>query len=63
MVNQLTDVLQTYREGPCPVFVQYNSGKEHTRLSLGEGWKVHPSEELIIRLRHVFDDECVKVIY
>ncbi len=63
MVTQLTDVLQTYREGPCPVFVQYNNGAERTRLSLGESWKVHPSEELLNRLRHVLDEESVRVLY
>ena len=63
MINRLTDVLQTYREGACPVFVQYNSGRECSRLALGDNWKVQPSEELLNRLRQAFDNDNVRVVY
>jgi len=63
MANKLTGVLKTYREGQCPVCVQYNSGKEQTRLSLGDDWKVSPSDELITRLQGVFSEDDVRVVY
>ncbi len=63
MTTQLTDVLQTYREGRCPVCIQYNSGTEITRLSLGEDWRVQPSDELLNRLQSVFSEEQIRVVY
>ena len=63
MASQLSDVLQTYREGHCPVCIQYVSSTEHTRLALGGSWNVQPSDELINRLRHMFNDDHINIIY
>ena len=63
MASSLSDVLQTYREGQCPVCVEYNTGGEVTRMALGNDWKVQPSDELLTRLRTLFDDDQVKVVY
>ncbi len=63
MLTNISDVLQTYREGSCPVCIEYNSGAEVTRMALGEGWKVRPTDELLTRLRTVFADDQVKVVY
>lgn len=63
MSDQLNSVLQTYREGRCPVCIQYNSGSESTRLMLGEDWKVEPSEELLSRLRSLLSDDDVRLVY
>jgi DNA polymerase-3 subunit alpha len=63
MLSNLSEVLQTYREGSCPVCVEYNSGAEVTRMALGTDWKVRPTDELLSRLRSVFNDDQVKVVY
>ncbi|MDA3870338.1 MAG: DNA polymerase III subunit alpha [Gammaproteobacteria bacterium] len=63
LTQQLSDALQAYREGQCPVYIQYNNGSEHTRLTLGEDWKVQPNEDLLNRLRRLFSDEQINVIY
>jgi len=63
LTRNLTDVLQPYREGQCPVCIQYNSGAELTRLTLGDDWRIQPSEDLLGRLRHLFSDEQVNVLY
>ena len=63
LTQQLSDTLQAYREGQCPVFIQYNSGSEFTRLALGDDWKIKPSEDLLNRLKHLFSDEQINVIY
>ena len=63
ITNQLTDVLQTYREGQCPVCIQYNSETEVTRLKLGDEWKVQPSDELLNRLQTLFSEEQIKMVY
>lgn len=63
MTSQLNDVLQTYREGKCPVCIQYVSDTENTRLALGDDWNVQPSDELMNRLRHLFSDDQINIIY
>ena len=63
VTSQLGDVLQTYREGHCPVCIQYVSDTEHTRLTLGDDWSVQPSDELMNRLRHIFSEDHINMIY
>jgi DNA polymerase-3 subunit alpha len=63
VTGQLTDVLQVYREGQCPVSIQYVSETEETRLVLGEEWKVQPSDELLTRLQSLFTEEQVRMVY
>ena len=63
MTRQLGDVLQAYREGQCPVCIQYNSGTELTVMNLGDDWKIQPSEDLLGRLRHLFSEEQVNILY
>lgn len=61
--TQLNDVLQTFREGQCPVCIQYVSHTELSRYMLGDEWQVKPSDELMNRLRHIFSEEQVNIIY
>ena len=63
ITKNLTDVLQPYRAGQCPVCIQYNSGAEFTRMTLGNDWKIQPSEDLLGRLRGLFGDDVVNVLY
>ena len=63
ITGQLTDVLQTYREGQCPVSIQYVSGTEQTRMVLGDEWKVQPSDELLNRLQGLFTEDQVRMVY
>ena len=60
---QIGDVLRTYREGQCPVCIEYISHSELSRIALGEDWKVQPSDELINRLQHLFSDEQINIRY
>ena len=63
ITRQLTDVLNTYREGNCPVSIEYNSGTDVSQFVLGEEWNVVPSDELLIRLDKTFGEAFVDVIY
>jgi DNA polymerase-3 subunit alpha len=63
MMNQLSEVLMTYREGKCPVNIEYSNGSEISRYVLGEEWKVVPSDDLLYRLDKVFGKDYVDVIY
>jgi DNA polymerase-3 subunit alpha len=63
MVKELTNVLQTYREGACPVCVSYNNGSEQSRMMLGDDWKIQPTDELLNRLEHLLSDGQVRMVY
>jgi len=63
VTRQLTEVLQTYREGHCPVNIEYNSGSDISQFVLGEEWNVTPSDELLTRLNKLFGQEQIEVMY
>jgi hypothetical protein len=55
--------LHTYREGNCPVNIEYNSGTDISQFVLGEEWNVVPSDDLLTRLNKVFGEEQIVVMY
>ncbi|MFV2004475.1 MAG: DNA polymerase III subunit alpha [Gammaproteobacteria bacterium] len=61
--QQLSEVLQAYREGNCPVNIEYNSGTDISQFVLGEEWNVVPSDELLTRLDKVFGSEQIEIMY
>ncbi|WP_455203639.1 DNA polymerase III subunit alpha [Kaarinaea lacus] len=63
LVNTLMNVLSPYKQGHCPVYVDYVSAGAKARLKLGEEWQVHPTDELIHRLHELTGPEQVKVEY
>ncbi len=63
MTQQLTEVLHTYRDGHCPVNIEYNTGSDISQFVLGEEWNVLPSDELLSRLDKVFGAEHIEIMY
>jgi len=62
-VNSLQDTLSPYIEGSCPVYVEYQGQNASVRLSLGEQWRIHPTDELINRLSDLVGKSQVKIEY
>ncbi len=62
-VSSLAEVLTPYREGNCLVGIQYRGTSAQAHITLGEAWRVHPTDELLHRLRELAGDEQVKVVY
>jgi DNA polymerase-3 subunit alpha len=62
-VGSLADVLQPFREGHCPVCIDYSGEEAQARVTLGEAWTVHPSDELLHRLRDLAGRDRVGVEY
>jgi len=62
VTQQLTDVLHTYRDGHCPVNIEYNTGTDISQFVLGEEWNVVPSDDLLTRLDKVFGPEQVSLL-
>ncbi len=63
IIQQLNKVLNPFREGACPVWINYSRDDVAAKLSLGEDWRVQPSDELISRLDKLAGEENVAVIY
>ncbi|MDH3832348.1 MAG: DNA polymerase III subunit alpha, partial [Gammaproteobacteria bacterium] len=62
-VGHLAEILQPFREGHCPVCIDYSGGDARARVALGEEWTVHPTDELLHRLRDLAGKGCVQVEY
>ena len=56
-VEALEGVLGPYCEGRCPVALEYANPTGRARLTLGERWRVRPSDELLHRLRQLAGGE------
>lgn len=62
-VSALQKTLQPYREGFCQVVIGYESEQARAQIPLGEGWSVHPTDELLHRLRDLAGSKQIDVIY
>jgi DNA polymerase-3 subunit alpha len=62
-LSELNQVLNPFREGDCPVWISYQKQGASAKLSLGDSWKVQPSDELINRLTGLTGEQQVQMIY
>ena len=62
-VGKLADALQPFREGHCRVFIDYQNPDGQARVALGDEWAVHPTDELLHRLRDLAGKDRVQVEY
>ena len=62
-VSSLEEVLGPFREGTCPVCLDYTNREGLARIELGPAWQVKPTDELLHRLRNLMGDEAVVVEY
>ncbi|WP_297528988.1 DNA polymerase III subunit alpha [Thiohalobacter sp.] len=62
-VRHLEETLKPFREGRCPVWVDYRNGSARAELALGEEWRVHPADELLSRLGELAGPEAVRLEY
>src|SRR5690606_18987075 len=45
-IPQLSDLLEPYREGACPIVIEYQRSDAKALLRLGGNWRVRPEDEL-----------------
>jgi DNA polymerase-3 subunit alpha len=62
-IGELARVLTPYREGHCPVQVDYQHPKARARIQLGSEWRVRPTDELLRRLGELAGKGRVRVEY
>jgi DNA polymerase-3 subunit alpha len=65
-VAELAQVLTPFRNGVCPIWIDYLSKEgrgANVPVLLGPEWRVHPTDELLSRLKQLAGDLKVKVVY
>ena len=62
-INNLLQVLTPFKEGECPVVIDYHKTGARAALPLGDEWRVNPSDELLNRLRETVGDQHVNINY
>ena len=62
-IAQLKKLFIPYREGKCPVQINYRNDNASCQLRLGEAWQVTLHDDLLRDLRELLHEENVKVVY
>ncbi len=60
---RLVSALEPFKGGGCPVGISYTAQSARTAVRLGDEWRVHPTDELISRLRSLFGATAVDISY
>ena len=61
--QQLDQLLDPYRQGNCPVVLDYRRPDSSGQVCLGAHWQVRPEDDLLQRLRDTYGSESVQLIY
>jgi len=62
-VDQLHNTLNQYREGCCPIVIDYSHPQASGQFKLGQQWLVQPKDELIASLREQFGKRSLSLDY
>ncbi|WP_418647112.1 DNA polymerase III subunit alpha [Thauera butanivorans] len=61
--GKLQTLLEPFREGGCPVRVNYRNAAAEAELPLGDGWRVRLDDALLESLRDWLAPEAVEIVY
>ena len=62
-VRELSEILDPYREGRCPLVIDYQRSNARAQLRLGDAWLVRPEDDLLQRLRDQYGTAKVRLVY
>ncbi len=62
-INKLGVILQEFKGGTCPIDLYYHATHAKANIRLGDEWRVHLADELIIRLRGLSKSTQVEIKY
>jgi len=60
---RLADLLEPFRNGSCPIVVEYRNHGVGGELELPDGWRVNLDDPLLARLKEWLAPENVRVVY
>lgn len=60
LISELETTLMPFKGGRCPVVIAYSSTFARVTLQLGDAWRVHPTDELLVQLKALYADAAVK---
>ena len=61
--KKLMELLGPYRNGPCPVTIEYANGTARCTLQMPDSWRVTPREELLAGLRDWLSPAGAEIVY
>lgn len=61
--KQLEKLLQPYRGGNCSLVIDCRLQEAQGLVELGEPWRIHPEDELLLKLRECYGSKNVDLIY
>lgn len=63
-LHKLQEIIQPFSGGQCMVVANYLASSAKASVQLGDAWRVHPTDELMIRLRRLIGrDDAVNIKY
>ncbi len=62
-IERLREILSPFKGGSSPVSINYISKYARAAVQLGDEWRIHPTDELIARLKSVFGATAVEIRY
>ncbi len=63
LLDELSHRLAPYREGRCPLVVEYCNHAAKVELAFGDAWRIRPDEQLLDSLRQLIGNENVEIVY
>ena len=61
--KKLMELLGPYRNGPCPVTIEYDNGNARCTLNMPDAWRVTPRDELLAGLRDWLSPAGAEILY
>jgi DNA polymerase III subunit alpha len=61
--QKLGQTLAPFRDGACPVCIEYRNQRAEARLTLSADWRIRPTEELLRRLGDLAGPGQVRLVY
>jgi DNA polymerase III subunit alpha len=62
-IERLREVLSPFKGGSCPISINYMSKVARAAVQLGDEWRVHPTDQLISRLKSLFGSTALEIRY
>jgi DNA polymerase-3 subunit alpha len=63
MLTELTAVIKPHCGGKCSVSIDYFCNNARCELLLGDEWRVHPSDDLMNKLKKFIGENNVQMVY